>query len=147
MLKKFFLSKLFVPLIKGNVSSQFYVIFGRLNFDVIPIGTDLTKIVKILHYIKRCQENIFLSELFVPLIKGSASPQLKAIFGKLNFWQNINRRWPNKNDENFVLFEKVLKKLFLSKLFVPLIKGSVSPQFWAIFGKLNFWRNIDRCSS
>ena len=32
----------------------------------------------------------------------------------------------------------------MAKLFVPLIKGSVSPQFYAIFGKLNFWRNIDR---
>ena len=33
----------------------------------------------------------------------------------------------------------------MAKLFVPLIKGSVFPQFYAIFGKLNFWRNIDRC--
>ena len=32
----------------------------------------------------------------------------------------------------------------MAKLFVPLIKGSVSPQFFAIFGKLIFWRNIDR---
>ena len=38
----------------------------------------------------------------------------------------------------------MLRKYFLAKLFVPLIKGSVSPQFYAIFGKLNFWRNIDR---
>ena len=38
----------------------------------------------------------------------------------------------------------MLRKYFLAKLFVPLIKGSVSPQFYAIFGKFNFWRNIDR---
>ena len=38
----------------------------------------------------------------------------------------------------------MLRKYFLEKLYVPLIKGSVSPQFYAIFGKLNFWRNIDR---
>ena len=37
------------------------------------------------------------------------------------------------------------KKIFLTKLFVPLIKGSFCPQFYAIFGKLNFLRNIDRC--
>ena len=41
----------------------------------------------------------------------------------------------------------MLWKYFLSKLFVPLIKGSVSPQFKGIFGKLNFWRNIDRRGS
>ena len=38
----------------------------------------------------------------------------------------------------------MLRKYFLAKLFVPLIKESVSPQCYAIFGKLNFWRNIDR---
>ena len=38
----------------------------------------------------------------------------------------------------------MLRKYFLAKLFVPLIKGSVSPQFYAILSKLNFWRNIDR---
>ena len=43
-----------------------------------------------------------------------------------------------------VLSQFVLRKYFLAKLFVPLIKGRVSPQFYTIFGKLNFWRNIDR---
>ena len=38
----------------------------------------------------------------------------------------------------------MLRKYFLAKLFIPLIKGSFCPQFFAIFGKLNFWRNIDR---
>ena len=32
----------------------------------------------------------------------------------------------------------------MTKLFVPLIKGSFCPQFYTIFGKLIFWRNIDR---
>ena len=44
----------------------------------------------------------------------------------------------------FVLSQFLLRKYLLSKLFVLLIKGSVSQQFRAIFGKLNFWRNIDR---
>ena len=38
----------------------------------------------------------------------------------------------------------MLRKYFLAKLFIPLIKGSFWPQFFAIFGKLIFWRNIDR---
>ena len=38
----------------------------------------------------------------------------------------------------------MLRKYFFAKLFIPLIKGSVSPQFYAIFGKLNLRRNIDR---
>ena len=129
VLRKYFLAKLFVPLIKESVSPQCYAIFGKLNFwrnidRRWPNKNDENFVL-----FEKVLKKLFLSELFVPLIKGSASPQLKTIFGKLNFWQNIDRRWPNKNDENFVLFEKVLKKLFLSKLFVPLIKGSVSPQF------------------
>ena len=138
----------------------------------------------------------FLAKLFVPLIKESVSPQCFAIFGKLNFWRNIDRRGPYKNGEylyylklckeiifwqnylfhsskevflhnfrqfleneflkeyrqaltlqkwwKFVLSQLVLRKYFLAKLFVPLIKESVSPQCYSIFGKLNFWRNIDR---
>ena len=38
----------------------------------------------------------------------------------------------------------MLRKYFLAKLFIWLIKRSVSPQFYAIFRKVNFWRNIDR---
>ena len=42
----------------------------------------------------------FLSKLFIPLIKRSVSPQFYVIFRKLNFWRNIDRRWPYKNGEN-----------------------------------------------
>ena len=38
----------------------------------------------------------------------------------------------------------MLRKYFLAKLFIWLIKRSVSPQLYAIFRKMNFWRNIDR---
>ena len=38
----------------------------------------------------------------------------------------------------------MLRKYFLAKLFIWLIKRSVSPQFYAILGKMNFWSNIDR---
>ena len=127
------------------------------------------------------QRNYFLAKLFVPLIKGSVSPQLYAIFGKLYFWRNIDRRGPYKNGENMyylnLFYENIFwqnylfhsskevflhnftqflenwifegistgtdltkmvkiwtilncaKNYFLSKLFVPLIKGRVSPQF------------------
>ena len=87
----------------------------------------------------------FLAKLFAPLIKGSVSPQFYVIFRKLNFWRNIDRRWPYKNGENLNYLKLCKEIIFLAKLFVPLIKRSVSPQFYAIFGKLNFWRNIDRC--
>ena len=86
----------------------------------------------------------FLAKLFVPLIKRSVSTTFKAVFGKLNFWWKIHSRGPYKNGENFVLSQNVLRKYFLAKFFVPLIKRSVSKNFKAGFGKLNFWRKIHR---
>ena len=38
-----------------------------------------------------------------------------------------------KNGENFVLSQNVLRKYFLAKFFVPLIKRSVSTNFKAVF--------------
>ena len=66
-------------------------------------GADLTKIVKILYYLKMMLRNYFLSKFFIPLIKGKVSKKFEAIFGKLNFLQKFDRRGPYKNSENFVL--------------------------------------------
>ena len=74
MQRNYFLSKLFVPLIKGSVSPQLYAIFGKLNFEGISTGADLTIMVKIC-IILICAKKIFLSKLFIPLIKGSVPPQ------------------------------------------------------------------------
>ena len=54
----------------------------------------------------------FLSKWFVPLIKGSVSPQFKAIFGKLNFWRNIDRRGPYINGENLNYLKLCLENIF-----------------------------------
>ena len=87
----------------------------------------------------------FLATLFVPLIKRSFSTNFQAAFGKLNFWRKIYSRGPYKNGENFVLSQNVLRKYFLAKCFVKLIKRSVSTNFKAVFGKLNFWQKIHSC--
>ena len=47
-----------------------------------------------------------------------------------------------KNSENFVLSEIVLRNYFLSKFFIPLIKGKVSTKFEAIFRKIEFLTEI-----
>ena len=96
-----------------------------------------------LYYIKICLENIFAKTICSTHQKKCFS-KILGIFGNLNFWRNIDRPGSYINGESFVLSQKMLRKYFLSKLFLPLIKGSVSPQFKAIFGKKNLWRNIDR---
>ena len=56
-----------------------------------------------------------MTKLFVPLIKGSFCPQCYAIFGKLNFWRNINRRGPYKNGEICIILI-CAKKIFFGKI-------------------------------
>ena len=53
----------------------------------------------------------------------------RQFFGKLNFWPKIDTCRPYKNVENFVLSQNVLRKYFLTKSFVLLIKRSFSTKF------------------
>ena len=43
-----------------------------------------------------------------------------------------------QNSENFVLSQNGVRKYFLAKLFVPIIKRNISTTFEGGFGKLNF---------
>ena len=124
---KIFLSKLFVPLIKGSVSPQFKAIFGKLNFwrNIDRRGSYKNGEIC---FISICAKKIFLSKLFVPLIKGSVSPQFRqylknSIFEGISTGADLTKWW------KFVLSQFVLRKYFFVKLFVPLIKENVSPQF------------------
>ena len=111
VLRKYFLAKLFVPLIKGSVSPQFYAIFGKLNFWRNIDRPRPYKVVKI-WTILNCAKKFFLAKLFVLLIKGRVSPQFKVIFWKLNFWRNIDRRWPYKNGENLYYLNLCKENIF-----------------------------------
>ena len=86
----------------------------------------------------------FLAKLFVPLIKRNISTTFEAVFGKLNFDGKSTAR-TLQNIENFVLSQNGVRKYFMAKLIVPVIKSNISTTFGAVFGKLNFWQKIDRC--
>ena len=43
-----------------------------------------------------------------------------------------------QNSENFVQSQNGVRKYFLAKLFVPLIKRNISTTFEAVLGKFNF---------
>ena len=126
VLRKYFSAKLFVPLIKRSVSTIFKAIFGKLNFWQKIHSRDPYKKGENFVLSQNVLRKYFLATLFVPLIKRSVSTTFKAVYGKLNCWQKIHSRWPYKNGENFVLSQNVLRKYFLAKFFVPLIKRSVS---------------------
>ena len=59
-------------------------------------------------------------------------------FWKIEFLTENRQARPLQNSENFVLSQNGIRKYFLAKLFVPLIKRNISTTFDAVFGKLNF---------
>ena len=112
-------------------------------FEGISTGADLTKMVKI-QTILNCAKKFFFGKIICSTHQRKSFSTILGNFWKIEFlkeyWQarSLQKWW------KFVLSYLVLRKYFLAKLFIPLIKGSVPPQFYAFFGKLNFWRNIDR---
>ena len=142
VLRKYFLATLFVPLIKRSVSTTFKAVYGKLNCWRKIHSRGPYKNGENFVLFQNVLRKYFLAKFFVPLFKRSVSTNFKAVFKKLNFWRKIHSRGPYKNGENFVLSQNVLRKYFSAKLFVPLIKRSVSTIFKAVYGKLNCWRKI-----
>ena len=65
-------------------------------------------------------------------------------FWKIEFLTENGQARTLQNSENLVLSQNGVRKYFLAKLFVSLIKRNISTTFEADFGKLNFWRKMDR---
>ena len=99
---------------------------------------------EILYYLKLLLENIFWLNYMFPSSKEVFLHNFRQFLKKMNFCRKYDRPEPYKNSEIFYSLKFVLRIYFLAKLFVPLIKRSVSRQFEAIFGKLIFWRKFDR---
>ena len=68
-------------------------------FEGILTGADLTKMVKI-WTILNCAKKIFFVKIICSTHQRKCFSTIFGIFGKLNFWKNIDRRGPYKNGEN-----------------------------------------------
>ena len=101
------------------------------------------KIVKILYYLK-----IGVRKYFLAIICSTHQKKhfynIWGSFWKIEFLTENRQARTLQNSENFVLSQNGVRKYFLAKLFVPLIKRIISTTFEAVFGKLNFWQKIDR---
>ena len=112
-------------------------------FEGISTGADLTKMVKIC-IISICAEKIFFGKSICSSHQRKCFSTILRNFWKIEFLKEFRQARTLQKWWKFELSQFVLRKKIFGKLFVPLIKGSVSPQFYTIFGKLNFWRNIGR---
>ena len=80
----------------------------------------------------------FLAKLFVPLIKRNISTTFEGVLVKIEFLTENRQARTLQSSENFELSQNGVRKYFLAKLFVPLIKRNISTTFEAVFGKLYF---------
>ena len=97
-------------------------------FEGISTGADVTKMVKIC-IISFCAKKIFFGKIICSTHQRKCFSTILHNFWKIDFLKEyrqarILQKWWKK-----VLSQFVLRKYFLAKLFVPLIKGSVFPQF------------------
>ena len=180
MLRKYFLSKLFVPLIKRKCFSTILGNFWKIEFltvyrqartlqkwwkfelswivlrkyflvtlfysskevflhnfrqflknwifDGISTGTYFTKMVKIWTNLY-CAKKIFFGKIICSTHQRKCFSTILGNFWKIEFLKEYRQARGLQKWCKFELSKIVLRKYFLSKLFVPLIKGSVSPQF------------------
>ena len=84
VLRKYFLSKLFVPLIKGSVLHIFRQFLENWIFDGISTGGNLTKMVKI-WTILNCAKKIFFVKIICTTHQRKCFSTILGIFWKIEF--------------------------------------------------------------
>ena len=93
-------------------------------------GADLTKIVKILYYLKLWKENIFWLNYLIHSSKERFLQKIMQFFENWIFCQNSTGATLTKIVKFLYYLKKIVVRIyFLAKLFISLIKRKVSPQF------------------
>ena len=82
--KKYFLAKLFVPLIKESVSPQCYAILENWIFEGISTGADLTKMVNICT-ILNCAKKLFFGKIICSTHQRKSFSTILGNFWKIEF--------------------------------------------------------------
>ena len=111
MQRKYFLAKLFVPLIKEVFLHNFTQFLENWIIEGISTGADLTKMVKIC-IILICAKKIFFGKIICSPHQRKCFSTILSDFWKLNFWRNIDRRGPYKNGENLYYLKLCKENIF-----------------------------------
>ena len=136
--KKIFFGKIICSTHQRKCFSSILRNFWKIKFWKEYLqARNLTKMVKIC-IISICDKKIFFGKIICSTHQKKCSSTILGNFWKIDFLKEYRQARPLQKWWNFVLSQFVLRKYFLAKLFVPLIKGSVSLQFYTIFGKLIF---------
>ena len=108
--KKYFLAKLFVPLIKESVSPQCYAILENWIFEGISTGADLTKMVNICT-ILNCAKKLFFGKIICSTHQRKSFSTILGNFWKIEFSKEYQQaRGPYKNGE-YLYYLKLCKEI------------------------------------
>ena len=113
------------------------------TFQGISTGADLTKMVKIC-IISTCAKKIFFGKIICSTHQRKCFSTMLRNFWKIEFLKEYQQVRTLQKWWKFVLSQIVLRKHFLAKLFIPLIKRKCFSTMLLNFCKLIFWTNIDR---
>ena len=112
MLKKYFLQNYLFLSSKELFFHNIRQFLKKRIYERNSTGADLTKLVKILYYLKLCKENNFwLNYLFLSS-KEVFLHNFRQFFWKLNFWRKFDRRRP---------YKKIVKLRYYLKLCYEII--------------------------
>ena len=133
--RKYFLAKLFVPLIKRNISTTFEAVFGKLNFWQKNWQARTSQNSENFVLSQNGVRKIFFGKIICSTHQKNNFYNIWGNFWKIEFLTENRQARTLQNSENFVLSQNGVRKYFLAKLFVPLIKINISTTFEAVFGK------------
>ena len=128
MLRKFFCQNYLFHSSKEVFLHNFRQFLENWIFDGIPTGAYLTKMVKI-WTILNCAKKIFFVKIICSTHQRKCFSTILGNFWKIEFLTEYRQARTLQKWWKFELSKIVLRKYFLSKLFVPLIKGSVLHNF------------------
>ena len=143
MLRKYFLAKLFILLIKRSVSPQFFPIFRKMNFRRNINRRGPYKNGENLDYLKLSKEIIFWQNYLFHSSKEEFLHNFRQFLENWIFEGILTGTDLTKMVKICIMFI-CAKKILFGKIICSIHQRKCFSTILRNFGKLNFWRNIDR---
>ena len=141
--KKIFFGKIICSTHQRSVSPQCYAIFGKLNFWRNIDRRGLTKMVKIC-IILTCAKKILFGKIICPTHQKKCFSTILGNFWKIEFLKEYQQTRTLQKFVKICIILNCAKKFFFGKIICSTHQRKCFSTILGNFGKLNFWRNIDR---
>ena len=124
--RKYFLAKLFVPLIKRNISTTFEGVLVKIEFLTENRQARTLQSSENFVLSQNGVRKIFFGKIICSTHQKKHFYNIWGSFWKIVFLTENRQARTLQNSENFVLSQNGGREYFLAKLFVPLIKENLT---------------------